>query len=402
MNDPLFRSIIKCAAFLLAIPMFFSGCSKDNGKNNGETGAGNDTTAAYTEDNANTGADANITDPDGNYLRDRISITSEHYKVNNAMMSYFFSSTVSSIVSNYSSYYGSDIALYYGMIPDTTKPLRDQTNNATGQTWYDYMIESAVDYVESMLVLAEGAYDEEMKLTDFEKNLIEDFFVTLNDIAEEEKTTIEQIITENFGIGVKESDLRDAFELYYLSEMYYYKIISGLTATEEEILAYYEAHTDDFDNTDDAPTKNVRHILFSFDDYENKDDCKANAETVLDHFIANNGDEEMFAELAKLYSSDTGSSMLGGLYENVPKGEMVKEFENWIFDESREVGDTGIVETSYGYHVMYFSGEGLPSWQADIYDEITYEKYYDIVDELYEKHQVTINEDLLDNIPDIA
>lgn len=37
---------------------------------------------------------------------------------------------------------------------------------------------------------------------------------------------------------------------------------------------------------------------------------------------------------------------------------MVEDFENWCFDASRQVGDTGIVESTYGYHVMYFSGFG--------------------------------------------
>ena len=33
---------------------------------------------------------------------------------------------------------------------------------------------------------------------------------------------------------------------------------------------------------------------------------------------------------------------------------MVKNFEDWCFDSSRSVGDTGIIETEYGYYVMYF------------------------------------------------
>ena len=35
---------------------------------------------------------------------------------------------------------------------------------------------------------------------------------------------------------------------------------------------------------------------------------------------------------------------------------MVQAFNDWCFDSSRKSGDTGIVETQYGYHVMYFVG----------------------------------------------
>ena len=33
---------------------------------------------------------------------------------------------------------------------------------------------------------------------------------------------------------------------------------------------------------------------------------------------------------------------------------MVQPFNDWCFDPARQSGDTGIVETSYGFHVMYF------------------------------------------------
>ena len=35
---------------------------------------------------------------------------------------------------------------------------------------------------------------------------------------------------------------------------------------------------------------------------------------------------------------------------------MVTNFENWCYDETRVPGDYGIVETEYGYHLMYFVG----------------------------------------------
>ena len=33
---------------------------------------------------------------------------------------------------------------------------------------------------------------------------------------------------------------------------------------------------------------------------------------------------------------------------------MVETFNDWCFDESRKPGDTGIVATEYGYHLIYF------------------------------------------------
>lgn len=101
------------------------------------------------------------------------------------------------------------------------------------------------------------------------------------------------------------------------------------------------------------------------------------AKEVLD--LYNNGEktEESFAALAEQYSADTGSvgenatNGGGGLYKDIEKGQMVAPFENWVYDESRQPGDTGIVMTNYGYHVMYFvSKADEPSWKADIRNSI--------------------------------
>ena len=36
---------------------------------------------------------------------------------------------------------------------------------------------------------------------------------------------------------------------------------------------------------------------------------------------------------------------------------------NWCFDSARQAGDVGIVQTDYGYHVMYFvSTSENPYW----------------------------------------
>ncbi|NLC40533.1 MAG: hypothetical protein GX763_06410, partial [Clostridiaceae bacterium] len=85
---------------------------------------------------------------------------------------------------------------------------------------------------------------------------------------------------------------------------------------------------------------------------------KARAEEILAEFEAGAKTEEAFGELAKSYTSDTGSLDTGGLYENVPYGMMVGPFQDWSLDESRKAGDTGIVGTDYGYHIMYFVGLG--------------------------------------------
>ena len=127
----------------------------------------------------------------------------------------------------------------------------------------------------------------------------------------------------------------------------------------------------------DYPTVNVRHILIKPVDsglnagdegYEEAEELnRAYAENKAKELLAeyNNGEksEDAFAELAKKNSAD-GNASEGGLYTQVYKGMMEDSFEDWCFDPARRSGDTGIVETSYGYHVMYYAGEDLPYWKV--------------------------------------
>ena len=114
---------------------------------------------------------------------------------------------------------------------------------------------------------------------------------------------------------------------------------------------------------------NVRHILIEAEADENGEyteealaAAKAKAEEILAEWEAGDANEESFAELAETYSEDSGSNTNGGLYENVEKGSMVEEFNDFCFAPDRKAGDTGIVygnNGSYaGYHVMYYSGDG--------------------------------------------
>ena len=117
-----------------------------------------------------------------------------------------------------------------------------------------------------------------------------------------------------------------------------------------------------------------------------KEDAKAaakiKAEQILDDWKNGDATEDSFAELAKTYSDDSGSNTNGGLYEAVKEGQMVTNFNDWIFDASRKPGDTGIVESDYGYHIIYFVGDNKEEWYVNIKDTITSNKLNDYMADL--------------------
>ncbi len=122
-------------------------------------------------------------------------------------------------------------------------------------------------------------------------------------------------------------------------------------------------------NDNEFALANVRHILVSFEggttdestgtttySEEAKKAAWTAAEEILNTWKSGEATEDSFAALAAEKTTDPSSKENGGLYEDVYPGQMVEPFETWCFD-SRKAGDTGIVETSYGVHVMYYVGD---------------------------------------------
>ncbi|MBQ5970353.1 MAG: peptidylprolyl isomerase [Clostridia bacterium] len=93
------------------------------------------------------------------------------------------------------------------------------------------------------------------------------------------------------------------------------------------------------------------------------------AQGVLQMYLDGKHTEEAFGALATQYTEDDGSKESAGLYAETDVGQMVEPFESWAIDPARKAGDVGIVETEYGYHVMYFvSIDDTTTWQEAMVD----------------------------------
>ena len=133
----------------------------------------------------------------------------------------------------------------------------------------------------------------------------------------------------------------------------------------------------------DYHTVSVRHILV---------DSEEKANELLQQYNDGEQTEDAFAALAVANSTDSNASS-GGLYTDIYRGQMVSEFEDWCFDPSRQAGDTGIVQTSYGYHVMYFvSTNENPYWYVQAETSLkssAYNKWYAAITDGVEAEQLS-------------
>ncbi len=125
------------------------------------------------------------------------------------------------------------------------------------------------------------------------------------------------------------------------------------------------------------------------------EDIKAKAQEILDSW---DGTEDGFAELAKEWSED-GNAEDGGIYEDVYWGQMVSEFQDWCYADGRKAGDTGIVQTSYGFHIMYFVGySDEVYWHYACNNALVSEAYSEWADEMVEGVTAEVNESAMNAI----
>ena len=142
----------------------------------------------------------------------------------------------------------------------------------------------------------------------------------------------------------------------------------------------------------------VRHILLTSTEYNTEDEAYAKAQELVEKIVAATDKIDEITKLAAEFSEVPGSKTNGGLYEDVPPGEMVEEFNDWCFDPERQVGDIGIVKTSYGYHVMFLDGFGEELWRYNCDAALRDAEFTENADRIYAEITVTYNEDLLDRI----
>ena len=211
---------------------------------------------------------------------------------------------------------------------------------------------------------------------------------------------VQELLEYNMGPGATYEAYQKYLYVYYMGYSYYNQQYSTMQPTEEEVENYYQENLEYFETygvTKEIKTVDVRHVLITPNEnastYTEEEWAAAEkkAQDLLDAWVAAGATEEGFADMANANSTDPGSNTNGGLYSGVTVGYMVAEFNDWCFDEARQVGDYGLVKTSYGWHIMYFSGSEVSEntqWFTTVQSELLYERIETVMDEAINKYEL--------------
>lgn len=266
------------------------------------------------------------------------------------------------------SYYGSNISY----IMDPYSRLDSQFVDED-YTIDQYLAELALDSFGSYARFYEEAAADGYELNGDDLQILDDLRAQLaEDAAQAGFASADEYVQKSFGPYCSVDDYMDYMKIYVTVSSYVNDRFNSLTFSDEELSAFYDENAASYSSIQklDKPNVNIRHILIipgevslSADDegYEAavqaaKSEALSKAEEIYAEWQSGEMTEDSFAELAGQHSQDPGSVGSGGLYSDVAPGEMVPSFNDWCFEDGRDVGDHGIVETDYGYHIMFFSG----------------------------------------------
>lgn len=288
-----------------------------------------------------------------------------------AELQLYYTNDIYTFINNYYSYLS-----YFGM--DLTLPLDEQAYPVAEneQTWQQYFLQTALSSWQNYALLQtmmeqEGYVPSEQLQADMDNipAQLESMATTYG------YENAQQYLEDQMSPGITMELYMDFNKVYYTANEYLDQCYAALMPTAEEVDAYYQENQQTFTDNGVEPgmglQSSVRHILIqpeggttdennvvTYSD-EEKAAAYAEAERILEEWKAGDATAESFGELANTYSKDGGSNTTGGLYEGINiDANYVEQFRAWAVDATRQPGDTAIVETEFGYHIMYFvSGE---------------------------------------------
>ncbi len=225
----------------------------------------------------------------------------------------------------------------------------------------------------------------------------------LEELAQKNGYTDAQSMAQDLALGGAEElnayaqTMNRAYS-YFTDRVYY------MEPTDEEVDAYFTAHEAEYAKNgitrDSGYYVDLRHILLIPQDAilsadgtvtcgeEAWEDCRISAQSLL-NTIRGYSDAK-FAEVAFEKSQDPGSSLNGGLYSGLSQGQLTAVLDQWIFDPAREPGDTDILRSGSGYHVVRFKGS-QPIWYVQARADLIRRQSLDLVIQALEANPLTVS-----------
>lgn len=339
----------------------------------------------------NTAKSYTVSDEKAVKAMDTVVATVGDLELTNNTLQIYYRQAIEDFYNAYGSYMDASVL-------DFTKPLDEQYyDQANGITWQQYFLDGSLSTWSRYAALYMQAKEAGFTLNEDTQTMLDTVSTQLEAMAAQGGyESVEAMLQADISAGSDFDGYMEYLNVNVYAAQYLDSVYTSILPTDQEIADYYAQNTESLNQQgivqDGSITVDARHILICPADTESEEsweECRVKAQEILDKWQAEDGTEEGFAKFAAEYTEDPGSMSTGGLYSGIRVGQMVAPFEDWCFDASRQYGDTGLVKTDYGYHIMFFVASH-EIWIDNVRDTIIYERSLAMVNEAAEKWPVDL------------
>lgn len=270
-------------------------------------------------------------------------------------------------------------ASYYGL--DTSVSLKEQ-EVSEGQTWFDYLLDSALSSLADVSALTSQARANGYTISAEGQASIDSAIEAVKTAAETYNITESSYLTYAYGRFMTPSAYKKAVTEQYLAQDYASYLTEGFEVTDDDLNTYYDENAASLDTFDYEAYLVTVGLTTQYDSDGNALDFDADelaaaqetleeqAEKLMAAMAA--GDEEQVAAIV----AETGANDLSGLSSS---SLSYYSFGEWLAEDGRAAGDVDKVantrtdsndeEYLYGYYVVRFNDRTLDEYYgANMYN----------------------------------
>ena len=213
---------------------------------------------------------------------------------------------------------------------------------------------------------------------------------TLNTLAAEAGyESLSDLVKEMAGIGTNAEYLLNYAQLTNKGYMFLATTSYRMETSKSDVTAYFEAHAEEYAaagiTADGGKSVTIRHILVPGD----SESSKSTALSYLSKW-QKYANESYFGELAYQVSADIATRKSGGVYRDLYQGQLTGELNDWCFDAARQPGDTAVVKSDAGYHVVYFQS-AAERWYVEAERDLLNQQLCQLITTALETYPMTVD-----------
>lgn len=289
-----------------------------------------------------------------------VEVDGEKYTA--ADVDFYFNSVYNSIVNQYMQ--------QVGMTPfDTGTSLKKQVYDPeSGKTWYDYILERALNNLKSDTAISAKATAEGYELSEESQEQLDSTLAYLDTGWVGYSSSREAFVRSTFGSHMTYDRAVELLKMQTLSNDYLQTQLNGIEHGDEDYEAYYTENADTLDTytltqflfkASVATTDEEGNTIEMTDEEKTAalEEAKAEQKALAEELKAKLEAGEDPQALAEEYSEQLYSSVVS---RQTTGSSLTSAYSEWAMDESRQAGDITLSEydgsTYYNYYVVVFEG----------------------------------------------